>query len=157
MSGAAFGLAPSRSQRTPEQLSKQQLNTLIANAKTPAEHERIARRYETKAQDYPEQAKEHEATMAVCKANSSLSNDKNWTATIGHCEYYLQTFNGEGGEKPAAGRTPRADGQGRGTEVRCFRRKCLRCTTLGPGVQLALGPHLQDRTFRTIKAAKTRA
>ncbi len=92
MSGAAFGLAPSSSQRTPEELSKQQLNTLIANAKTPAEHEGIARRYETKAQDYPAQAKEHEATMAACKANSSLSNDKYWAATIGHCEYYLRTF-----------------------------------------------------------------
>jgi hypothetical protein len=56
---------------------------LIATAKTPAEHQRIARYY---------QAKKHEAMVAAYKANSSLSNDKNQASTISHCVYFVTTF-----------------------------------------------------------------
>src|ERR1039458_5454784 len=70
-----------------EHLSKQQLNTLIATAKTPAEHQRIATYYESKAQDYRAQAQEHEAMLAAYKSNNSISNNKNHASTIGHCEY----------------------------------------------------------------------
>lgn len=92
LTAAAFGQTPSTSQPKPEHLSKQQLNTLIATAKTPSEHERIAQFYEAKAQDYRAQAKEHEAMVAAYKANSSLSTEKNQASTIGHCEYFVQTF-----------------------------------------------------------------
>lgn len=73
--------------------TKQQLNTLIANAKTPAEHERIAQFCEQKAADYRAQAVEHQAMVAAYKANSSLSNEKNRASTVGHCEYFVKTFN----------------------------------------------------------------
>ena len=76
----------------PEHLSKQQLNTLIATANTPAEHERIANYYQAKAVDYLAQAKEHEEMIAAYKANTVLSNDKNQASTINHCEYFVQTF-----------------------------------------------------------------
>lgn len=76
----------------PEHLSKQQLNTLIATAKTPAEHGRIAQYFEAKAQDYRAQAQEHEAMVAAYKANTSLSTEKNAASTINHCEYFVQTF-----------------------------------------------------------------
>lgn len=79
MTVAAFGQTPSAVK--PEHLSKQQLNTLIATAKTPAEHERIAKFYEASAQDYRAQASEHEAMVAAYKANSSLSTDKNRAST----------------------------------------------------------------------------
>lgn len=92
MTVAAFGQTASRAQSKPEHLDKQQLNTLIATAKTPAEHERIAQFYEARAQDFRAQANEHEAMVAAYKANSSLSNDKNRASTIGHCEYFVQTF-----------------------------------------------------------------
>lgn len=92
MTAAAFGQAPSTSQPKPEHLNKQQLNTLIASAKTPSEHERIARFYEAKAEGYRAQAKEHEAMVAAYKANSSLSTNKNQASTISHCEYFVQTF-----------------------------------------------------------------
>lgn len=65
---------------------------MIATAKTPAEHERIAQFYEAKARDYRTQEQEHEAMIAAYKANSSLSTDKNYASTIGHCEYFVQTF-----------------------------------------------------------------
>jgi Na+-transporting NADH:ubiquinone oxidoreductase subunit NqrC len=89
---AAFAQVAPTPQPKPEHLSKQQLNTLIATAKTPAEHERIAQYYKAKAVDYLAQAKEHEAMVAAYKANSSLSNDKNQASTISHCEYFVTTF-----------------------------------------------------------------
>jgi hypothetical protein len=76
----------------PEHLTKQQLNTLIATAKTPADHERIAHYYQAKALDYLAQAKEHEEMIAAYKANPVLSNDKNQASTINHCEYFVTTF-----------------------------------------------------------------
>ena len=92
MTVTAFGQAPSTVQPKPEHLKKQQLNTLIATAKTPAEHERIAQYYQAKALDYSAQAKEHEAMIAAYKANTSLSNEKNRASTISHCEYFVTTF-----------------------------------------------------------------
>jgi hypothetical protein len=89
---AALGQTPSAQEVKPEHLSKQQLNTLIATANTPAEHERIAQYYRAKALDYLAQAKEHEAMVAAYKANSSLSTDKNQASTISHCEYFVTTF-----------------------------------------------------------------
>ena len=72
---------------------KRQLTTLIATAKTPAEHERIARSYKASAQDYRAQAQEHEAMIAAYKSNSSVSNDKNRASTVGHCEYFVKSLN----------------------------------------------------------------
>src|SRR5258708_1656306 len=92
MTGTVLAQAPSAQQPKPEHLSKQQLNTLIATAKAPAEHQRIAQYYKAKALDYLAQAKEHEAMVTAYKANSSLSTEKNWASTIGHCEYFVETF-----------------------------------------------------------------
>lgn len=89
---AAFAQAVPSQQLAPEHLGKQQLNTLIATAKTPAEHLRIAQYFQAKGQDYLAQAQEHEQMLAAYKANSSLSTNKNRTSTIGHCEYFVQTF-----------------------------------------------------------------
>jgi hypothetical protein len=89
---AAFAQAAPASQPKPEHFSKQQLNTLIATAKTPAEHERIAQYYRAKAQDYLTQAKEHEGMVAAYKSNSSISTNKNRASTISHCEYFATTF-----------------------------------------------------------------
>jgi hypothetical protein len=92
MTVAAFGKTPSAAQPKPEHLSKQQLQSLIATAKTPAEHERIAQYYKEQALDYLAQAKEHQAMVAAYKANSNLSNDRNRASTISHCEYFVTTF-----------------------------------------------------------------
>jgi len=92
MTVAALGQTPSTQQPKPEHLNKQQLTALITTAKTPAEHERIANFYEAKAMDYRAQAQEHESMIAAYKANSSLSTDKTRASTIGHCEYFVQTF-----------------------------------------------------------------
>lgn len=88
MTVAAFGQTPAK----PQHLSKQQLNTLIATAKTPADHQRIAQFYQSEAQDYLAQSKEHEAMVAAYKANPTMTNNKNQASTINHCEYFVQTF-----------------------------------------------------------------
>ena len=90
---AVFAQSAPAQQSRPEHLNKQQLNTLIATAKTPAEHERIAQYYAVKTVDYHAQAVEHEAMVAAYRANSSLSNEKTRTSTIGHWEYFVKTFN----------------------------------------------------------------
>ena len=92
ITAAILAQTPSAPQPKAEHLSKQQLNTLIATAKTPAEHERIAQYYRAQASDYLAEAKDHESMVAAYKANSSLSNEKNRASTIGHCEYFVKTF-----------------------------------------------------------------
>ena len=91
MTVAAFGQTASTQQTKPEHFSKRQLNSLIATAKTPAEHQRIAQYYQAKAQDYLAQAEEHEQMVAAYKANPSLTA-KSQASTINHCEYFVQTF-----------------------------------------------------------------
>src|SRR5579863_8174516 len=92
VTAAAFSQTASAQQTKPEHFSKRQLNTLIAEAKTPAEHQRIAQYYHAKAEDYLAQAKEHEQMLAAYKANPSLTA-KSQASTINHCEYFVKTFN----------------------------------------------------------------
>lgn len=89
---AVFGQTSAASQKQAKRLSKQQLNSLIATAKTPAEHQRVAQYFEAQAQDYRAQAEEHEAMIAAYKANSSLSTNKNFASMIGHCQYFVARF-----------------------------------------------------------------
>jgi hypothetical protein len=74
-------------------LGKRQLDTLIATAKTPAEHERIAQDYRSQAQNDLAQANEHAAMVVAYKASPNATS-KNQAATINHCEYFAAKFNG---------------------------------------------------------------
>lgn len=75
-----------------EKLSKTQLLSLIATAKTPAEHERIAQYYEARAQDYLAQSREHEQMAAQYRKNPLISSSKWATGTVQHCEYIAQSL-----------------------------------------------------------------
>jgi hypothetical protein len=75
-----------------EKLNKQQLQSLIASAKTPAEHERIAQYYEAKAQNDLAQANEHAQMASQFKQNAVTSSPKWSTGTVNHCEYLAQSF-----------------------------------------------------------------
>lgn len=79
-----------QAQQNTDKLSKQQLSALIANAKTPVEHERIAQYYSAKAQDDLAQAKEHEQMAQQFKSNSVTSSSKYAAGTVNHCEYLAQ-------------------------------------------------------------------
>jgi len=73
-------------------LSKQQLVSLIASAKTPAEHIRIAQYYGAKAQDYLAQSKEHAQMAEHFKSNPLTSSSKYSIGTVNHCEFLAQSF-----------------------------------------------------------------
>ena len=75
-----------------EKLNKQQHKSLIASAKTPAEHERIAQYYEAKAQNDLAQANEHAQMASQFKQNAVTSSPKWSTGTVNHCEYLAQSF-----------------------------------------------------------------
>jgi hypothetical protein len=74
-------------------LGKSELNTLIATARTPAEHERIAQDYRVQAQNYRAEASAHAAMVAMYRTSPSV-NAKNQAATINHCEYFAAKLNG---------------------------------------------------------------
>jgi hypothetical protein len=92
LTAASFSETPSAPHSRPEQLSKQQLKTLIATAATPVDHQRIAQYYQAKAQDYLSQAKEHEAMLAAYNASPSALTDKDRAGTVYHCQYYARKF-----------------------------------------------------------------
>jgi hypothetical protein len=89
MTVAALGQTTYAQQTKPEHFSKRQLNTLIAAARTPAEHQRIAQYYQAKAQLYLAQAKEHEQMLAAYNANPSIGG-KSRAAFVDHCKSYSQ-------------------------------------------------------------------
>jgi non-homologous end joining protein Ku len=84
----------SQTQSTPksEKLSKQQLLSLIATAKTSADHTRIADYYQAQAKDYLAQSKEHEQMVAAYKKNPIFNSSKFVTGTVNHCDYLAQSL-----------------------------------------------------------------
>jgi hypothetical protein len=90
LTATVFAQAPATEQN--ENLSKKQLNSLIATAKTPAEHQRIAHYYSTQADSYLAQSKEHAQMAEGYKANPAINNSKFSKGTVDHCEYFAQSF-----------------------------------------------------------------
>lgn len=87
-------MAFSQTRSTPksEKLSKQQLFSLIATAKTPADHTRIADYYQAQAANYLAQSKEHEQMAAAYKKNPIFNSSKFATGTVNHCDYLAQSL-----------------------------------------------------------------
>jgi hypothetical protein len=77
---------------TMEHLSKHQLNTLIAIARTPAEPQRIAKFFKSQAQDYLAQSKEHAREAEQARNNPVRNNNKAVFSTVNHCEYFARKF-----------------------------------------------------------------
>jgi hypothetical protein len=71
----------------PEKLGKKQLATLVANAKTPADHARLAGYYAARAQNDLAEARFHGQMAADFHQNSAASSAKFATGTIKHCQY----------------------------------------------------------------------
>ncbi len=84
--------ATAQAQPNAENLSKQQLLSLIATAKTSAEHIRIAQYYGAKAQDYLAQSKEHEQMAEQFRKSALTSSSKFAAGTLNHCEFLAQSF-----------------------------------------------------------------
>jgi len=73
-----------------EKLSKQQLLSLIATAKTPAEHSRLAAYYNAEVQNYLALSKEHEQMAAQYKKNPAMNTSKSSSGPVNHCEFLAQ-------------------------------------------------------------------
>jgi hypothetical protein len=80
----------SQAQPNQEKLGKQELLSLIATAKTPAEHSRLAAYYNAEAQDYLAQSKEHEQMVEAYKKNPAFNTAKSTPGPINHCLYLAQ-------------------------------------------------------------------
>jgi len=79
-------------QSTGKTLSKKQLADLVANAKTAADHRKLAEHYRAAAAKHEMEAKEHTELAAKYKANPSMSESKHPGApdTAGHCLRYAE-------------------------------------------------------------------
>jgi hypothetical protein len=89
---ATSAFARTAQTQQPEKLSKAQLNALIATAKTPAEHSRIAEYYRAEAQYDLAQSQEHAQMAEHYKQSSVGSSAKFTTGTVNHCEYLARNF-----------------------------------------------------------------
>ena len=78
--------------QTPDHLSKKQLSALVATAKTPAEHERIANYYRVQANDDLVQSRYHAGMATQFKTNPVASNSKFSRQTVDHCAYLAQSL-----------------------------------------------------------------
>jgi hypothetical protein len=81
------------SQLASEQLTNKQVDTLVATAKTPADHDRLANFYELKAQEYRAQAQVHAQMLVAFMANSATNNDKSHFGTVDHCDFMFKSLN----------------------------------------------------------------
>jgi hypothetical protein len=75
-----------------EQLSPKQLASLVASAKTTAEHERIANQYRAQADKLLAESNDHARMAAAFRANPVTNNEKRASATVNHCEYLAQSL-----------------------------------------------------------------
>ena|ERR1022692_4601800 len=80
--------APAGPGRRP--LSKQDVKALVANAKTPEDHERLAKHFDAEAIQLDAEANEHQDLVAGYKANPSGQASKHPMSgkTAGHCQYF---------------------------------------------------------------------
>ena len=83
-----------RAAQSKQTLSSKELKALIANAKEPADHERLAAYYKAQARRLLAQSKEHEEMAAAYKGWNPPNASKTQYATHGavHCEYFAKTF-----------------------------------------------------------------
>ncbi len=71
--------------QAPERLSKKHLAALVAAAKTPAEHERIAAYYRAESERLSAEADEHASMAGKFLSNPATNNDKSARGTVSHC------------------------------------------------------------------------
>ncbi len=88
---AVSGFAATTSPSAPA-LTKKQLNSLIAEAKTPADHQKIAAYYHAQAEQYLAESNAHTKMAAELAKNPATNNSKRAAGTVQHCEYVAQTL-----------------------------------------------------------------
>ncbi len=73
-----------------DHMSKNDVKTLVTNAKTAEDHERLAKHFDAEANQLDAEASEHRELAAVYKANPSGDESKHPMSgkTAGHCDYF---------------------------------------------------------------------
>ena len=73
-------------------LKPKEVKALVASAKTPADHLKLARHYTAMAEKHEAEAKEHEALAAEYRRQPTISDKKRPMApdTAAHCDYYIK-------------------------------------------------------------------
>ena len=73
-------------------LSAKQVKALVANAKTPADHMKLARHYAAMAEKHEAEATEHEALAAEYTRTPQYLSSKHPMApnTVEHCRYFAE-------------------------------------------------------------------
>jgi hypothetical protein len=84
--------AVSAAEQQKAMLSTKELKALIASAKTPADHLKLARHYAAMAERHESDANEHVALAAEYRKAPRASESKRPMSpdTAAHCEYYAQ-------------------------------------------------------------------
>src|SRR5215472_5173953 len=91
-----------RGQDTNSKLTSKQVRSLIATAKTPEDHQKIAAYYRAKAEEAKANAAEHERILAAYNQNPSTHEP---AKTVGgpsaHCHTLIRLYNDEAKEDSA--------------------------------------------------------
>jgi hypothetical protein len=87
MTLGVLGQTPATPQSKSEHLSSHQQQMLIAAAKTPAEHQRIAQYYQMETQNYLAQSEKHKKMFAAYEQNYYRR-----ASFIHHCQYEVVKF-----------------------------------------------------------------
>lgn len=74
-----------------DKLTKHQLLSLIATAKTPTDHLRLAQYYEAQAKYYLAQSSLHQEMAAAYRKNPPISG-KYSINSANHCDFFAQSF-----------------------------------------------------------------
>ena len=71
-------------------LGKQELKSLITNAKSAQDHERLARHFDAKAGELEAESKEHRELAVQYRTNPTMHESKHPMSpeTAGHCQYF---------------------------------------------------------------------
>lgn len=74
------------------QLSARQLQTLVATANSPQDHEVLASYYRARAIEYRAQAEAHDSMLNLFQASDIMHNDKLRPGTIDHCLHMARSL-----------------------------------------------------------------
>jgi hypothetical protein len=76
----------------PGPLTKQELKSLIATAKTAGDHERLAQHFDARATELEAESIVHRDLAAQYRANPTMHENKHRMSaeTAGHCEYFAE-------------------------------------------------------------------
>lgn len=75
-----------------EQLTPAQLASLVASARTSADHARIANFYRAEADKLFAESQDHARMAAAFRGNVATNNNKRAQGTINHCDYLAKSL-----------------------------------------------------------------